>query len=89
MPVLTGKRLNSYRPEKHYMRGPGPKTLFVTFGNVFGLALYDKKQKNVGKPEPRQLAAKPVAALEEGFDALPSISERALAKNGNGRTLAY
>ncbi|MCX7320423.1 MAG: RAD52 family DNA repair protein [Hyphomicrobiales bacterium] len=27
------------------------KRAFMTFGNVFGLALYDKKQENVGEPE--------------------------------------
>jgi len=26
-PVFAAKLFNSYRPEKHYMRGPGPKTL--------------------------------------------------------------
>jgi hypothetical protein len=27
VPVFIGRLFNSYRPEKHYMRGPGPKTL--------------------------------------------------------------
>ena len=28
------------------------KRAFVTFGNVFGLALYDREQRNVGAPSP-------------------------------------
>ena len=32
------------------------KRAFVTFGNIFGLALYDRQQRNVGTPE-RQVAA--------------------------------
>jgi hypothetical protein len=27
VPILARNLFNSYRPEKHYMRGPGPKTL--------------------------------------------------------------
>jgi len=62
------------------------KRAFVTFGNVFGLALYDPKQRNVGTPEHRhrQVVGPSEAALtpiEEGFDEQrqPSISQRALA----------
>ena len=61
------------------------KRAFVTFGNVFGLALYDKEQRNVGK-EPRRLSAsreQAMAPIDEGFDQAPprplSTSQRALA----------
>lgn len=27
VPRVTGKLFNAYRPERHYMRGPGPKSL--------------------------------------------------------------
>jgi DNA recombination protein Rad52 len=63
------------------------KRAFVTFGNVFGLALYDKEQRNVGTPEPRpavtaasQGSPRALAAIEEGFgETRPTVSERALA----------
>jgi DNA repair and recombination protein RAD52 len=62
------------------------KRAFVTFGNVFGLALYDKEQRNVGTPERPQIGApdaKPMAPIDEGFDqsqpSRQSISQRALA----------
>src|SRR5215472_12933893 len=32
------------------------KRAFVTFGNIFGLALYDREQRNVGAPERKQVA---------------------------------
>jgi DNA recombination protein Rad52 len=70
------------------------KRAFRTFGNVFGLALYDKSGRNVGRDEPRQLAQadeRPMAPIDQGFDdtpAQPSISRRALATvakpNGQG-----
>src|SRR5262249_9858814 len=47
------------------------KRAFVTFGNIFGLALYDREQRNVGTPERRQVAApsgSQTAALDEGFE---------------------
>ena len=60
------------------------KRAFVTFGNVFGLALYDREQRNVGAPvaQQRQVARssdRPMAPIDEGFDEAPrpTISERA------------
>jgi DNA recombination protein Rad52 len=55
-----------------------------TFGNRFGLCLYDREQKGVGKESPRPLPAaneRALAAIDEGFDnqQRPSISERALS----------
>jgi hypothetical protein len=32
------------------------KRAFVTFGNIFALALYDREQRNVGTFERRQVA---------------------------------
>ena len=66
------------------------KRAFVTFGNVFGLALADKEQRNVGNPEVashrRQIAQgheRPMAPIDEGFDPSqperPTTSQRALA----------
>ena len=66
------------------------KRAFVTFGNVFGLALYDKEQRNVGIPEVashrRQIEQgrdRPMAPIDEGFDQAqperPTTSQRALA----------
>jgi hypothetical protein len=62
------------------------KRAFVTFGNIFGLALYDREQRNVGTPEGRQLAApsgSQVAAIDAGFEPLEprrqTTSQRAIA----------
>lgn len=38
------------------------KRALMTFGNPFGLALYDKEQKEVEKKEPERTAPKPAAA---------------------------
>jgi recombination DNA repair RAD52 pathway protein len=58
----------------------------VSFGSRFGLALYDREQRNVGKPERRQVLApsgSPLAPIDEGFDQSqpqrPTTSQRALA----------
>jgi hypothetical protein len=32
-----------------------PSARFLTFGNIFGLALYDREQRNVGTPQRRQV----------------------------------
>jgi len=72
------------------------KRAFVTFGNIFGLALYGREQRNVGVPERRPVAAPseaPLAPIDEGFDQLepqrPTTSQRAVAAarpaNVNGR----
>lgn len=72
------------------------KRAFITFGNVFGLALYDKSLKNVGENAPRLTHDRtpPMAPIDEGFDApparaphRPTISERALANAPNARVL--
>ena len=55
------------------------KRAFVTFGNVFKLALYDKAQRNVGRPEPGQIAAQPVAALEGKYVSDLTRQDRALS----------
>jgi recombination DNA repair RAD52 pathway protein len=66
------------------------KRAFVTFGNIFGLALYDREQRNVGTPEPRPNSAeRPLTPIEEGFDEQqrqPSISQRALASSSRPAT---
>lgn len=65
------------------------KRALTTFGYSFGLALYDREQKHVGKPEAqRQIAGQ--APIDEGFGAQPkpSISQRALAGTRNGRHVA-
>jgi hypothetical protein len=66
------------------------KRAFVTFGNIFGLALYDREQRNVGTPDAASHrrpisspAERPMAPIDEGFDRsqperLPT-SQRALA----------
>jgi DNA repair and recombination protein RAD52 len=71
------------------------KRALVTFGNAFGLALYDREQRQVGKPEDRrQLAASAEQPIDTGFDApppaphRPSISQRALAASRNGKMTA-
>ena len=73
------------------------KRALRSFGNAFGLALYDKSHKNVGREDRRwQLAQsheRPMAPLEEGFDgeppalgegrgSRPTTSQRALAVTG-------
>ncbi len=62
------------------------KRAFVTFGNAFGLALYDREQRKVGTPERRPIARgqeQPMAPIDEGFagaqPARQTTSERALA----------
>jgi recombination DNA repair RAD52 pathway protein len=71
------------------------KRALVTFGNAFGLALYDREQRHVGKPEGRRQLAPTEQALDTGFDApapepRPTISQRALgaSQRGNGRVTA-
>jgi recombination DNA repair RAD52 pathway protein len=62
------------------------KRAFVTFGNIFGLALYDREQRNVGALERRQVSAPPgsqMAAIDEGFEPSeprrqPTTSQRAI-----------
>jgi DNA repair and recombination protein RAD52 len=56
------------------------KRAFVTFGNIFGLALYDREQRNVGTPERRQLPASSgsvMAAIDEGFEEHPIVQRPA------------
>jgi recombination DNA repair RAD52 pathway protein len=79
------------------------KRAFVTFGNIFGLALYDREQRNVAAPERRQVAAlskSVMAPIDEGFElsepeGQPSTSQRAVAAvkrpipNGRDRALPY
>jgi hypothetical protein len=62
------------------------KRCFTTFGNVFGLALYDRQQRNVLTPERRQIEPgreRPMAPIEEGFEQSqaerPTTGQRALA----------
>jgi recombination DNA repair RAD52 pathway protein len=53
------------------------KRAFVTFGNIFGLALYDREQRNVGTPKQQHVMAPSgprIAAIDEGFE--PSESRR-------------
>jgi len=57
------------------------------FGNIFGLALYDREQRNVGAPERRQVAVQSqsgIAPIDEGFEPSeprqqPTTSQRAVA----------
>ena len=64
-----------------------PSRAFVTFGNIFGLALYDREQRNVGAPERRQVAVQSqsgIAPIDEGFEPSeprqqPTTSQRAIA----------
>ena len=79
------------------------KRAFVTFGNIFGLALYDREQRNVGTPERRQVSTpsgSEVAAIDEGFELSepgerPTTSQRAVVAvkrpipNGRDRALPY
>jgi len=67
------------------------KRALTTFGYSFGLALYGRKQKHVGKPEAqRQTAGQ--APSDEAFGeqqrTKPSISQRALSGSRNGRHAA-
>jgi hypothetical protein len=62
------------------------KRAFVTFGNIFGLALYDREQRDVGTPERRQVAVPSgpqAAAIDEGFEPSElrrqTTSQRAIA----------
>jgi recombination DNA repair RAD52 pathway protein len=59
------------------------KRAFVTFGNIFGLALYDREQRNVGTPKRRDVTAASVSAMapiDDGFDVpQPTTSQRAMA----------
>jgi recombination DNA repair RAD52 pathway protein len=77
------------------------KRALSTFGNIFGLALYDKSRSNVGTPSARP------AAIDVGFDderrdppaRLEPISQRAIAgsgpapsssqRNGSARNINY
>jgi len=63
------------------------KRAFVTFGNIIGLALYDREQRNVSTPKRRDVTAPSVSAMapiDEGFDVpqpqpQPTTSQRAAA----------
>ena len=60
------------------------KRALVLFGWPFGLALYDKERKNVGRDDTqRQIAQDRTAPIDSGFDGppaqRPTNSERALA----------
>lgn len=60
------------------------KRALMTFGNPFGLALYDKAQENVEKAEaPKPAPAKPAEKAAEGFWARPSYE----LKGSNIKTL--
>lgn len=65
------------------------KRALSSFGNSFGLALYDKAKKNVGKPAERPALppAAGIAAIDEGFQPKLTTSQRALqvSRNGNGK----
>jgi recombination DNA repair RAD52 pathway protein len=53
------------------------KRALVAFGNAFGLALYDREQRQVGKPEDRrQLAASAEPPIDTGFDTQPTPQQR-------------
>ena len=70
------------------------KRAFVTFGNIFGLALYDREQRNVGTnvgtpvgaPQRARIdaaSAPPMAPIDEGFEQSepqrqPTTSQRAV-----------
>jgi recombination DNA repair RAD52 pathway protein len=67
------------------------KRAFVTFGNIFGLALYDREQRNVGThvgaPDRSRIGAASappaMAPIDEGFEQstpqrLPTTSQRAI-----------
>lgn len=64
------------------------KRALVLFGNQFGLALYDKTQKNVGVNAERHAALPPPREqpIDTGFAApKQTTSQRALAAAANGR----
>ena len=65
------------------------KRALTTFGYSFGLALYDREQKHVGKPEHRPRLTSQ-APIDEGFaeQPRPTTSQRALAASRNGRMTA-
>src|SRR5215468_9635227 len=60
------------------------KRAFVTFGNIFGLALYDREQRNVSTAKRRDVTAPSVSAMapiDEAFDVpqpepQPTTSQR-------------
>jgi recombination DNA repair RAD52 pathway protein len=58
------------------------KRALVTFGDQFGLTLYDKEQRNVGRSETRQIEGRE-GLLDSGFEVQQpaglSTSQRALA----------
>ena len=74
------------------------KRSLVSFGSRFGLALYDREQRNVARPDARQqIASAHEQPIDTGFDQSPqeerrpSISQRALAGAGprtNGKMTA-
>ena len=66
------------------------KRALTTFGYSFGLAMYDREQKHVGKPEAQRQLSNGQVPIDQGFDEQPrpSISQRALAGARNGRHTA-
>jgi Rad52/22 family double-strand break repair protein len=67
------------------------KRALVTFGNAFGLGLYDREQRHVRKPVARRQLVVSEQPLDTGFDPSPSahprpsISQRALGARAKPR----
>jgi DNA repair and recombination protein RAD52 len=62
------------------------KRAFATFGNQFGLALYDKSHKNVGHDDPPPADGGRRAAIDVGFDGVNAESGRESGAPRMGRT---
>jgi hypothetical protein len=80
------RRVRRHEFERH----PVLKRALRSFGNAFGLALYDKTHKNVGREErpservrgQAQIACgteRPMAPIDEGFDGEPSRAPTTVA----------
>jgi DNA repair and recombination protein RAD52 len=62
------------------------KRALMTFGSQFGLALYDKEHRNVGRDEPAPLPDGRTARIDEGFADVAGVSGRTPAAHMGHRT---
>jgi hypothetical protein len=65
------------------------KRAFVTFADIFGLAPYDREQRNLGTPEGRQVATRSepkTAAIDEDFEPSEPLRQ-ATSQRPTARTI--
>jgi hypothetical protein len=78
-PGAATKLFNTYRPEKHYMRGPGPASL-----GMIGDRLREKNQDIVQAPLPDHLQALLQSMRDQDKGRLSPAGVQKRRSNGRG-----